>query len=73
MRAKRNFTTSIKTSREFVRRSKSGGLELVKVGKNGKETVKPVCVASRIEKGGQRERIVIGYEPRFLNSILEVF
>lgn len=71
--ARKHFTTAVQTvNLEYVRRAKSGGLELVKV-KNGKETVKPVCVTSRIEKGGRRERIVMSLEPRFLNSKLEVF
>lgn len=73
MSTKKQFTTVVSFSPEYVRRAKSGGLELVKVNRNGKETVKPVCVASRIEKGGRCERIVMSLEPRFLNSKLEVF
>jgi hypothetical protein len=52
---------------EFIRRGASG-LELVtRTGQ--RETVTPVRVTSKIE----RNRIVVGYEPRFINGELKVF
>lgn len=66
--ATKNLTTVVKFSPEFVRRAKSGGLELVKV-KNGKETVKPVQIAVKVQG---RNRLMVGIEPRFVNGVLEV-
>jgi hypothetical protein len=71
--ATRNFTSLATTVNfEFVRRSKSGGLELVKRS-NGQETITPVKVTVRKEKQGKRERVIVGVEPRFVNGNLEVF
>lgn len=69
--AKKSLTSNaakVNFSLEYIRKGQSG-LELVKV-QNGKETVTPVQVTT---KGSTRKRLVISYEPRFVNGELRVF
>lgn len=52
-----HYTTSANPSPEYVRRSTSGGLELVKTS-NGIETAEPVRITAKIEG----RRIIVGLE-----------
>lgn len=60
MSTKRNLSTVVSFSPEFVRRG-ANGLELVqRTGSH--ETITPVRATGRSENGGKR--LVVGYEPR---------
>lgn len=64
-----NSTASTaKFSLEYVRKG-NGGLELVK-RVNGKEIITPVQITT---KGSTSKRLVISYEPRFVNGELKIF
>lgn len=68
--AKKHFTSTATTCKfEYVRRG-ANGLELV-TRTNGHETVTPVRATGRSENGGKR--LVIGYEPVFVNGELRTF
>lgn len=67
--ARKKYSTTLKFSPEFVRRG-ANGLELVQTT-NSHETITPVRATGRSENGGKR--LVVGYEPIFVNGELRTF